>query len=232
MMFTKPQWIWLDPKEYPEYQITRYNGFLPENDSYTVAEFTRTYSCGRMIRSVSLRFSGDTEYRLLCNGKLVATGPATIAGDFMCNDRVRPWHYATCAKVPVNSESLQLYARVKLCPCGINEYSRGHGGWMLSGVITFDDGSTQQIATDETWLARRDPRFVKPGFFDGRIPLPDYSYARFTKDIWQAETAPLLPRSEQETEVHTISAAGKSSVNSDIVFRLAGNVTSLRLLQR
>lgn len=165
MEFPKAQWIWLNPIEYPEQQRCRINGFQPEDSGFAVIEFVRSYAFDRMIKYVSLCFSGDTEYRLLCNGKLVATGPVTIPGDFMCNDRVRPWHYQTEIDWPVHDKKLDFYARVKLSPCGINEYSKGRGGWMLSGVVTFAKGVFETITTDESWLCRHDRRFIAFDFF-------------------------------------------------------------------
>ena len=166
------QWIWLDSERYPDIQTCRINGFQPDDGRYAVVEFVRRYTYDREIDRVLLCFSGDTEYRLLCNDKLVATGPATIPGDFMCNDEVRPWHYACQVDLPVHGKQLDFYARVKLSPQGINEYSKGRGGWMLQGLVTFTDGSTAEISTDESWLARPDLRYAAPGFFDGTQPLP------------------------------------------------------------
>lgn len=165
MCLPKEQWIWLDDKLYPNQQTTIINGFQPDDGSFAAAEFIRKYEFEKQIVQAKLRFSGDTEYRLLCNGEFVATGPATIAGDFMCNDVARPWHYATQVNLPVNGNTLELYARVKLKPCGINEYWRGHGGWMLSGVVTFADGAFETITTDESWLCRHDRRFIACDFF-------------------------------------------------------------------
>lgn len=119
MCLPKEQWIWLDDKLYPNQQTTIINGFQPDDGSFAVAEFIRKYDFEKQIVQAKLRFSGDTEYRLLCNGEFVATGPATIAGDFMCNDAARPWHYATQVNLPVNGNTLELYARVKLKPSGL-----------------------------------------------------------------------------------------------------------------
>lgn len=189
-------WIWLDPAIYPNYQTTKYNGLQPGTIGYTVADFTKTYSFDQKVVSAKLRFSADTEFRLLCNDKLVATGPFTIGGDFMANEEVRPYHYATVTELCPDSCELAFYARVKLMPCGINEYSKGRGGFMLSGVLTFEDGTQTTIGTDETWLSRRDPRYTAPRAFDGSQIRPSYAASVVVSDIWQATDAPLLPRVE------------------------------------
>ncbi len=214
----KEQWIWLSNDLYPENQTCRINGFQPENGKYAVAEFMRSYTYEREIDHVSLFFSGDTEYRLLCNGKLVATGPATLPGDFMCNDEIRPWHYAHQVELPVHEKQLDLYARVKLSPCGINEYSKGHGGWMLKAIVTFADGKTEEISTDESWLARQDVRYASPAFFDGRRTLPLYTQAQLIEDIWHATPAPICPRTEEEVESRKIHIAPHETLKKDFDF--------------
>ena len=200
-------WIWLDPALYPDHQKTKYNGLQPGIIGYTVAEFTKTYTFDQKVVSAKLRFSGDTEFRLTCNDQLVATGPFTIGGDFMANDEVRPYHYATLTEIRPDSCELAFYARVKLMPSGINEYSKGQGGFMLSGVLTLEDGSTVTIGTDETWLSRRDPRYTAPRSFDGSQIRPAFAASVVVPDIWQATDASLLPRTEDSACACTIVAA-------------------------
>ncbi len=214
----KEQWIWLNSDLYPDVQTCRFNGFQPDDGKYAVAEFVRSYTYDREIDHVSLWFSGDTEYRLLCNGKLVATGPATIPGDFMCNDEIRPWHYAYQVDLPVHEKHLDFYARVKLSPCGINEYSKGHGGWMLNGLITFADGTTERITTDETWMVRQDTRFVTPSYFDDRKRQPPFTPAQRIDDIWQVQLAPIHPRTEVQVEPRMIRIASHAKTKEDFDF--------------
>lgn len=216
-MNTHTNWIWLDPALYPNYQTTKYNGFQPGIVNYTVAEFSKTYQFDQKVVCARLRFSADTEFRLICNGQLVATGPFTIGGDFMANEEVRPYHYATVTEIRPDSCKLTFYSRVKLMPCGINEYSKGQGGFMLSAVLTFEDGSQTTIGTDESWLSRRDPRYTAPRCFDGSQICPPYTASVVVPDIWQATDAPLLPRTEDVACVCTLEAAplAKKTFESD-----------------
>ncbi len=211
-------WIWLDPSVYPDHQTTKYNGFQPGIVNYTVAEFSKTYQFDQPVVSAQLRFSGDTEFRLTCNDQLVATGPFTIGGDFMANDEVRPAHYATVVDIHPDSRELTFYARVKLMPCGINEYSKGHGGFMLSGVLTFADGSQTTISTDESWLSRRDRRYTAPGVFDGSQVRPPYTASVVIPDIWQATDAPLRPRVEDSACACTLAVPPLAEKTLDIDF--------------
>lgn len=218
MEHKKQQWIWLNEKQYPNCQKTRINGFRPDDGSFAVAQFIRDYHFDSEMERMALWFSGDTEYRLLCNSELIATGPVTIPGDFMCNDQVRPWHYATCIERAISGTELHFEARVKLSPCGINEYSKGHGGWMLYGIVTFKDGSHCEISTDETWLSRRDTRYPKPYHFDGRCELPVLTPAQCIDDRWQAVAAPIPPRTEEEIERRKMVVAPCSNKTFDFDF--------------
>ncbi len=221
------RWIWLDPSLYPNLQTTKYNGFQPGIVNYAVAEFTKTYTFDQKVVSAQLRFSGDTEFRLTCNNQLVATGPFTIGGDFMCNDEVRPAHYATLTEIHPGTRELFFHARVKLMPCGINEYSKGHGGFMLSGILTFEDGSQTTISTDESWLSRRDPRYIAPGVFDGSQIRPDYTASVVVPDIWQVTDAPLRIRVEDVVERRTVTIPPQAAQTYDFDFSkiYAGFVT-------
>lgn len=226
-MNTHTNWIWLDPALYPNHQTTKYNGFQPGIVNYTVAEFSKTYQFDQKVVCARLRFSADTEFRLICNGQLVATGPFTIGGDFMANEEVRPTHYATVTEIHPDSLELVFYARVKLMPCGINEYSKGQGGFMLSAVLTFEDGSQTIIGTDESWLSRRDPRYTAPRCFDSSQICPPYTASVVVPDIWQATDAPLLPRTEDVACVCTLEAAplAKKTFESDFDKIHAGFLT-------
>ena len=217
-MQTSAQWIWLDPALYPAHQTTKYNGFQFGIIGYTVADFTRTYTFDQKVVSAQLRFSADTEFRLTCNDELVATGPFTIGGDFMANEEVRPHHYATATEIHPDSCTLDFYARVKLMPSGINEYSKGQGGFMLSGVLTMEDGSELTIGTDETWFSRRDPRYTAPYQFDGSQVRPTYAASVVIPDIWQATDAPLLPRMEDSACACTLTAAPAAQTTFEFDF--------------
>lgn len=192
-------WIWLPADRYPTHQTTRLSGFCKGQDgSYCVAEFKRVYTFGKRIACAHLRFSADTELQLFCNGKILATGPATVAGDFIGNDRVRDRYYATELRVRLDTDTLDLFSRVKLMPVKICEYSKGHGGFMLSGHITFADGTKAVISTDNSWQVRYNGAYTAPYCYDGRIVPGPYLQAEQVANIWHTETAPLRTRTEEQ----------------------------------
>ena len=127
----KDTWIWLPKNAYPNNQITKFDALSDtSNDTYTVAEFKKTYSFDQPISSVSVRFSADTEVQLFCNGNVIGTGPCAVGGDFLGNGVAREWYYdAGITEFFVNANSIDFFARVKMCPTRICEYSKGHGGF-------------------------------------------------------------------------------------------------------
>ena len=193
------QWIWLPREQYPDNQTTIYSGFLNHAEgNYSVAEFRKSYSFDKMIVKAELRFSGDTLFQLWCNGGFVATGPACVGGDFWANETVRGNYYAFETVLEPMTDTLDFFSRVRMMPVQICDYSRGHGGFMLSGILTFADGSTETVTTDESWQVRRNGAYKADTGYDGRIRPDEYLSAEVTENIWHTETAPIPIRTEQE----------------------------------
>ena len=192
-------WIWLPLAQYPDNQTTIYSGFLDQSKgNYTVADFKRTYTFPQKVVRADLRVSGDTLFRLSCNGEVVATGPACVGGDFRENETVRPNFYASELTLAPMSATLDLFATVRMMPAQICDYSRGRGGFMLSAVLTLEDGSTETVTTDETWQVRRNGAYVAPNCYDHRIAPDAYTPAEVVENIWHTETAPIPVRTEEE----------------------------------
>ncbi|MBR3502850.1 MAG: hypothetical protein IKO07_01225 [Clostridia bacterium] len=195
----KEQWIWLPASRWPENQTTIIYATQPDDPAghYTVAEFERQYAFDREVVSARLRFSADTAVQLYCNGAFVATGPASVGGDFIGNETVRDNFYAFETEIHPKERELRFFARVRMMPVQICEYSKGRGGFMLSAILTFDDGSQRVVCTDETWLARRVGAYCASGRYDSRIAPEDAVNAQVIPDIWRVTTAPIPVRSER-----------------------------------
>ena len=193
------QWIWLPKDIYKNEQTTVYSGFNKDKaDNYTVAEFKRTYTFSQKVVRASLRFSGDTTFQLFCNDSIVATGPACVGGDFLGNETVRDNFYSFETTICPENTELDFFARVQMFPYHICEYSKGHGGFMLSALLTFEDGSEMAVHTDETWLARKNGGYNAPKSFDGRIKPDKFTNAEITPNIWNTITAQIPVREETE----------------------------------
>lgn len=191
------KWIWLPDDLYPNKQKTHYSAFYDDRDDfYTVAEFKRNYTFEKRIASAKLRFSGDTQFWLYCNGKSIATGPVLVGGDFMNNDVSRSNFYASEITIEPDGNCLDFYARVKMTPVRICEFSKGHGGFMLTGCITFEDGTKKIITTDSSWLVRYNGAYTRINYYDARIKPDEYVNAKVIDNIWRTETSPLRLLSE------------------------------------
>ena len=195
---TADPWIWLDCQRYPTNQTTRYSYFHKDGEeNYTVAQFTKEYRFSQKVMKADLYFSGDTRFRLSLNGKIIATGPVMVGGDWLGNDAPRPDYYATAMTISPDCCTLNFLADVVMMPTQMCEYSKGHGGFMLKAELTFTDGSHAYICTDSTWLSRRCSSYLQPCVFDDRIPPDPYTSAQQIPDIWNCHLAPIPPRAEE-----------------------------------
>ncbi len=201
----KETWLWLPQALYPNDQTTKFDAISDKKtDTFVVAEFKREYTFDQPISSVRVRFSADTEIQLFCNGDILATGPAAVGGDFLGNGKAREWYYASEVEFSPGGKSLSFFARVKMCPVRIYEYSKGHGGFMLFATVQLADGSTQTLSTDDTWLVRKNGAYANACTYDGSI-LPDpYVNAEVIPDIWNATLAPIPIRTEKEISIATV----------------------------
>ncbi len=193
------QWIWLPSDKYGNEPHCIYSAL--DNDKisdYVVAEFLGKYEFSSKVVSASLRFSGDCTFQLYCNGKIVATGPACVGGDFIGNETCRENFYAFETEILPQASSLCFFARVKMLPSQICEYSKGHGGFMLSAILTFEDGTQKEIHTDESWLTRKAGAYTSATTFNGRIAPDEYTNAECIENIWHTKTAPIPVRKENE----------------------------------
>ena len=195
----KTQWIWLPEERYPDCQTAILSGLQDKGEAkYAVAEFARAYRFSSPVVRADLRFSGDAVSQLFCNGKIVGTGPASAGGDFIGNERPRENCYAFETTLYPDCETLSFFARVQLMPIRICEFSKGRGGFMLSGILTLADGTRETICTGSDWLARKNGAYAAPRVFDGRVPPDAFIPAECVEDVWQARTAPIPIRAERE----------------------------------
>ena len=204
MNINKPQhserWIWLPKAQYPDRQETIYVGLDADtpDGNYTVAEFSKIYTFDSRVKSAEIRFSGDTAVHLFLNGKILATGPASVGGDFLDNDTPRDNFYAYEVTITPDTETLSFFARVQMMPVHICEYSKGRGGLMLSAVLTFGDGTQRHIETDDSWKVRVNRAYTAPKRFDGTLTPDEYVQAECTENIWYTTIAPIPVRAERE----------------------------------
>ncbi len=202
-------WIWLPEAQFPKRQLSPYSRFMKTLIAvpHTVARFGKTYTYGQSVTKIDLRFSADCIGRVLLNGQMLAVGPTPSGGDFLDNERPRAVHYATRMTVtPADCPSiatgrLAFVGEVRLRPEFLCEYSRGHGGFMLSAQLTFADGTIDYISTGDGWDAQLLGGWIAPRTYDDSIdptpPLP----AQEIENRWHCTDAPIPPCSETRVPV-------------------------------
>lgn len=211
MNFTE-KWIWLPEDKYPERQNTVCSSFkYQENSNYTVAEFKREYSYDKTIEKAELRFSADTAVQLYVNSEIVATGPASVGGDYFMRDMPYPEFivngvprldfYSSVISINPGSQKLDLFARVRMMPTRMCEFSKGRGGFMLWGVLYFSDGTKTVISTDKTWSARRNGAYESYASYNGTIKADEYVNAQEIVNEWHTKTAPIPVCTEEKINI-------------------------------
>ncbi len=198
-------WIWLDEKIYPQYQLNKYNTLYDctnkesENFKYCVADISGYYKFEKNIKSLTFRISADNCYILHINHNFIGIGPALPGGDFLCTGKA-PKHYADKYVLDFSNETvknLDIEAKLRLQPEMCSDYSRGHGGFFLSGTVTFDDDTTEIIETDSNWWAKPDECYNDFGSYDSSCREKPYFVsfkASEVEDIWNLEDSHIPPR--------------------------------------
>ncbi|MBO5649488.1 MAG: hypothetical protein J6S76_06195 [Clostridia bacterium] len=194
------KWIWLPQDQYPHLQKTPLTVY-EEEVNYAVVEIAKDFRLESPIRSVALRFSADTAFILEVNDRHIATGPSSIGGDFLFNERVYPQQYATELELTpsdmdtLSSGALTFRALVRMQPRRMFEISHGHGGFFLTAHVTLGDGTKTVLMTDETWDIRYLEQY-QPSMYDGRKQPHEWTKAQIIPNIWHCLTSPLEPCTE------------------------------------
>lgn len=173
------QFIWLDPAKYPEMQETSFNN--DNKDNYCVAEFRKTIVLTGRVKQMHLYVTGAAQYFLWCNDAFVGLGPASAGGDFLAHKPLS-WQYVDRYMYTPGTvtDTLTLYAKVRMKSERLTEFTPGKGDFLLSGIIEYEDGTTGTFGTDDTWEARVDHRHPNPGIFDATAKEDMWSHAVYT----------------------------------------------------
>ena len=200
------QWIWLPGDSFPENQTTLHTtmyGDSGRDGHYTVVRCEKRYRLDKPVASVHIRTSGDTFFRLSVNGIHRITGPASVGGDFLSNDRVRPQHYASELTLDgdfpgLDEGILDFSAVVRMMPLRMFEFSQGHGGFFLTAHVRFADGTKTVLLTDETWQITHLTAHTTPGQYDSRVEPSQPVNAKRITNVWHSLTSPIPSCVERE----------------------------------
>ncbi len=212
------KWIWLPADKYNDRQTCCYSDLESDKSGlFTVAEFKKDYRFDKKVSTARLRFSADTALVLYVNGKVCATGPASPGGDFLGNEGPRSNFYSSETVLNPDTDTLSFFARVRMKPDRGFEFSSGHGGFMLSGELTFDDGTKEIIHTDSSWLVRFNGAYTASRCYDSNIEPDEYVNAQEIQNIWHTATAPIPVAVEQ---VHGSSFTLKANESKSVRLEL------------
>ncbi|MCQ2479988.1 MAG: hypothetical protein MJ120_05045, partial [Clostridia bacterium] len=84
-----------------------------------------------------------------------------------------------------------FFIRVQLSPVSMTEISTGLGGVFAEIELQYDDGETETVLTDETWLARLNRSYNKPYSFDGNIKADLWLNAKMQSSVRKIKDAPI-----------------------------------------
>ena len=193
------QWIWLDPRRYPDYQKTfpylELQSSLSEEERrafrYGVAELRAEFAFDEVPQRLELRVSGDTHFRFWINGRFAGVGPASAGGDFLPPKRTLDWYYANPYTLTPDARKVRIFAQVQLSPQVLTEFSYGQGGFYLEGVAVFADGTTREFGTDERWQARLNRSYCAPCVYDETLAPDAWHAAAVTHDARVLSDAPV-----------------------------------------
>lgn len=188
-------WIWLPARGYESNQKTYFNplGQDKPEGNYTVCKITKRYNFSSVPSLIEITASADTAFLLLANSDTALRGPAYSGGDFLDNDSPRRDYYSLRTTFVISENYIDFCAYVRMMPFHLCEYSRGQGGFFLSGVAHFENGEKIELSSDESWEIQLLNSYTSPRFFDNRAQKSPSLSAEIKEDIWQAELAPILP---------------------------------------
>ena len=214
------QWIWLPEDKYPDRQKTKISEthHEPAIGPFIAAKCERTYRFEQSVVSLEIRASADTFFRLSVNENHVMTGPASVGGDFLGCERVRPQQYATVVRLEAQHPGFEagevcFSAFIRVTPIRMFEYSHGQGGFFLTAHVRFADGTKAVLVTDENWHFTNLPAYEEKDFYNGAL-LPDAPVpAQRIENRWHCLTAPIPPMTEHIIPMENnriVLAAGES----------------------
>ncbi len=196
-------WVWLDDNFYPQIQRNQYNILYDcenkntEKYEYAVADISKMFRFDKTVKKLKIRISADNVYILRLNSEIKGIGPASSGGDFLCRGTA-PKHYADIYEFDFADDvyELEIAAKVSLQPEMLTNYSRGHGGFYLSGTVTFEDGTADNIETDSSWCAVPDTAYNGFRSYNSENKgTQTFVNAREVEDIWHLEDSYIPSRS-------------------------------------
>ena len=191
------KWIWLNKQKHPELQKTFCTIFADRTDcNFCIAEFVKRFFIKKEVAYSTIYVSGDTKFRFWINEEFIGVGPVAAGGDYD-NKKPMPKTYYSIYNVGLKPGDVEIYAEVQLSPEVMTDYSNGHGGFILSCEITYKDGTSDIINTDDIWKARVNSSYLSINTLDETISENEWEDAQITENIWTL-TPSAIPNLNEE----------------------------------
>lgn len=204
------KWIWMPADRYPANLDSRITALLDDGlpyYHYTVARFEKEYRFEKRLSHVNFTVSAESFFILYDGDEQIALGPPPRAGDFYRFYEPKERLYSSSLTYRTDRSSLALSALVRMCPVNNFEFSSGRGGFILSAEAVFEDGTSLELSTDESWLVCLDRRYFERELYDGRLGTDAPVFAEEVKNMQSPEPTG-LPQLIQER----IASEGSSLV--------------------
>ncbi len=155
--------IWTDNKKYITCRKTVFD--KSENKNFRVCAFKKRTVFEKPVTALNLKIFADTKYFLYVNGETVGAGPVCAGGDYGFTSSM-PYQYFSTYDLTAEGTSVDIFVLVQIDPVVQTDCSLGRGGLILSAQVTFEDGTSDEIVTGDTWLASPAYYYPSANFYD------------------------------------------------------------------
>ncbi len=180
------KFIWTDEKDYIYSRKTVFDG----SAAFRVCAFKKSFSFDRPVRSASVKIFADSKYFLYVNHSFIGSGPVCAGGDANFTG-VMPVQYFSVYDLGKIQGNLDVFVYVQLGPVLSKDSSLGRGGLFFEGEISFEDGTSEQIVSDESWLCSPVWGFSEDNVYDYDENKLSFKNATEIENIWNLKISPI-----------------------------------------
>lgn len=180
------KFIWTDEKDYIFSRKTVFDG----GAAFRVCAFKKSVSFDKCVRSASVKIFADSKYFLYINGSFIGSGPVSAGGDTGFTGSM-PVQYFSVYDLGKIEGNIDIFVYVQLGPVLAKDSSLGRGGLFFEGEISFEDGSAEQIVSDESWLCSPVRGFSEDNAYNYDENKLSFKNAVETENIWNLKISPI-----------------------------------------
>ncbi len=189
--------IWVDKEKYPHFQKSfETTGMSSDGFKFRVAEFKKKFDVSKEIKESYITIFADCKFRLTVNQNIIGMGPVGAGGDFSSPHSLPKSYYSTY-KIDLIKGENEVYVEVQTQPIVMTDTSKGKPCLIANIEIIYDDLTTDNIFTDETWLCRATESFKEFNRYDCSYENSAWENAVLTENIWDLHPSPISVLKEE-----------------------------------